>query len=86
MKLGTVIIPGVVWCCVLWCCVVFLTDTNTTPTKVVLSCFGLLIGLWQLRIASDLPTYLLTKLVTEWIYILMSCYFGARLCKLIQIY
>jgi hypothetical protein len=27
--------------------VVFLTDNNTTPTKVVLSCFGLLVGLWQ---------------------------------------
>jgi hypothetical protein len=26
----------------------FLTDNNTTPTKVVLSCFGLLVGLWQL--------------------------------------
>jgi hypothetical protein len=24
-----------------------LTDKNTTPTKVVLSCFGLLVGLWQ---------------------------------------
>jgi hypothetical protein len=24
-----------------------LTDNNTTPTKVVLSCFGLLVGLWQ---------------------------------------
>jgi hypothetical protein len=28
--------------------VVFLTDNSTTPTKVVLSCFGLLVGLWQL--------------------------------------
>jgi hypothetical protein len=27
--------------------VVFLTDNITTPTKVVLSCFGLLVGLWQ---------------------------------------
>ena len=27
--------------------VVFLTDNNTTPTKVVLSCFGLFVGLWQ---------------------------------------
>ena len=26
----------------------FLTDNNTTPTKVVLNCFGLLVGLWQL--------------------------------------
>jgi hypothetical protein len=25
----------------------FLTDNITTPTKVVLSCFGLLVGLWQ---------------------------------------
>jgi hypothetical protein len=28
-----------------WCG--FLTDYKTTPTKVVLSCFGLLVGLWQ---------------------------------------
>jgi hypothetical protein len=27
--------------------VVFLTDKRTTPTKVVLSCFWLLLGLWQ---------------------------------------
>jgi hypothetical protein len=27
--------------------VVFLTDNRTTPTKVVLSCFRLLVGLWQ---------------------------------------
>ena len=41
-----VISPGVV---VVWCggVVFFLTDNNTTPTKVVLSCFGLLVGLWQ---------------------------------------
>jgi hypothetical protein len=25
----------------------YFTDNNTTPTKVVLSCFGLLVGLWQ---------------------------------------
>ena len=32
----------------MWCgVVVFLTDNNTTPTKVVLSCFGLLVWLWQ---------------------------------------
>jgi hypothetical protein len=42
----------VVWWCggvVVWWCgvVVFLTDNNTTPTKIVLSCFGLLVGLWQ---------------------------------------
>ena len=32
-----------------WCGggVVFLTDNKTTPTKVVLSFFGLLVGLWQ---------------------------------------
>ena len=30
--------------------VVFLTDNNTTPTKVVLGCFGLLVGLWQLEV------------------------------------
>jgi hypothetical protein len=28
-----------------WCG--FLTDNNTTSTKVVLNCFGLLVGLWQ---------------------------------------
>jgi hypothetical protein len=35
-----------------WCgggVVVFLTDNNTSPTKVVLSCFELLVGLWQFR-------------------------------------
>jgi hypothetical protein len=26
---------------------VFLTDNNNTPTKAVLSSFGLLVGLWQ---------------------------------------
>ena len=31
-----------------WCFFVFFTDNKTTPTKVVLSCFGLLVGLWQL--------------------------------------
>ena len=31
----------------MWWCGVFLTDNNTTPTKVVLSCFVLLVGLWQ---------------------------------------
>ena len=40
---GIVIIPGLV----VWCGVVFLTDTNTTPTKIVLGFFGLLVGLWQ---------------------------------------
>jgi hypothetical protein len=39
------------WCGVV--VVIFLTDNNTTPTKVVLSCFGLLVGLWQ---------YLVTRL------------------------
>ena len=33
----------------LWCVVGFFTDTNTTPTQIVLSCFGLLVGLWQLH-------------------------------------
>ena len=32
-----------------WCGGFFLTDNNTTPTKVVLSCFGLLVGLWQIQ-------------------------------------
>jgi hypothetical protein len=46
LRTGLIVIsPGVV---VWWCgVVVFLTDYNTTPTKVVLSCFGLLIGFWQ---------------------------------------
>jgi hypothetical protein len=35
-----VVVVVVVW----W---FFLTDNITTPTKVVLSCFGLLVGLWQ---------------------------------------
>jgi hypothetical protein len=41
-----VMIPGVVvvWS---WCGGGFFTDNNTTPTKVVLSCFVLLVGLWQ---------------------------------------
>jgi hypothetical protein len=38
-------IPGGVWCGV-----VSLSDTNTTPTKIVLSCFGLLVGLWQYKL------------------------------------
>jgi hypothetical protein len=44
-----VIIAGgvvVVWFGVVWCGG-FITDYKTTPTKVVLSCFGLLVGLWQ---------------------------------------
>jgi hypothetical protein len=42
-------IPGVVWWCggVVWWFGGFLTYDNTTPTKVVLNCFGLLVGLWQ---------------------------------------
>ena len=50
-------IPGVV---VWWCGVVgsggvgFLTDTNTTPTKAVLGCFGLFVGLWQLNEMHDM--------------------------------
>ena len=34
---------------VVWCGG-FITDYKTTPTKVVLSCFGLLVGLWQYNI------------------------------------
>jgi hypothetical protein len=41
----------VVWCGVV-VVVVFLTDNNTTPTKVVLNCFGLLVGLWQLTLVT----------------------------------
>jgi hypothetical protein len=36
---------GVVWWW--WCGSGFFTDYNTTPTKVVLGCFVLLVGLWQ---------------------------------------
>jgi hypothetical protein len=36
-----------VWCGVVWWWCGFLDDYKTTPTKVVLSCFGLLVGLWQ---------------------------------------
>jgi hypothetical protein len=32
---------------VVWFGVVFLTDNNTTPSKVVLSRFELLVGFWQ---------------------------------------
>jgi hypothetical protein len=40
--------PGVVVVVVWWCGGGgFLTDNNTTSTKVVLSCFGLLVELWQ---------------------------------------
>jgi steroid 5-alpha reductase family enzyme len=38
------------WCGVVVVVVVFLTDNNNTPTKLVLSCFGLLVGLWQYRL------------------------------------
>jgi hypothetical protein len=44
------------WCggvvVVVWWWWFFLTDNNTTPTKVVLSCFGLLVGLWQYLLLS----------------------------------
>jgi hypothetical protein len=49
-----VISPGVVWWCgvMVWCGGVvwwwfISTDNNTTPNNVVLSCFGLLVWLWQ---------------------------------------
>jgi hypothetical protein len=32
----------------------FFTDYNTTPTKVVLNFFLLLVGLWQFKYASKL--------------------------------
>ena len=41
---GLIVITSVVWW---WCHVCFFTNYNTTPTKVVLSCFGLLVGFWQ---------------------------------------
>jgi hypothetical protein len=47
--------PGVV-VVVVWWCGGFFTDNNTTPTKVVLSCFGLLVGLWQLLSFYSLAT------------------------------
>ena len=34
------------------------TDNNTNPTKVVLSCFGLLVGLWQLFYISRRQQYI----------------------------
>ena len=34
--------------------VVFLTDNITTTTKVVLSCSGLLVGLWQCTLSQRL--------------------------------
>ena len=43
-----VMIPGVVVVVWWWWCG-FLTDYKTTPTKVVLSCFGLLVGLCQFK-------------------------------------
>jgi hypothetical protein len=51
-----VMIPGVMRCLLSGCAasykaalplISFFTDYNTTPTKVVVSCFGLLVGLWQ---------------------------------------
>ena len=41
--------------------VVFLTDNNITPTKFVLSCFGLLVGLWQLIFEINKKTVLRVK-------------------------
>jgi hypothetical protein len=35
----------VVWCGMVWW--FFLTDNDTTPTKIILHGFGLLFGLWQ---------------------------------------
>ena len=53
-----VMIPGVV--VVVWWCGGgggFFTDNNTTPTKVVLNCFGLLVGLWQIVYSKGLNAY-----------------------------
>jgi hypothetical protein len=44
---------------VVWCGG-FITNYKTTPTKVVLSCFGLMVGLWQIGVA-----FLLGHLVVE---------------------
>jgi hypothetical protein len=46
--------PGVVWWW-WWWFGVFFTVNNTTPTKVVLCCFGLLVGLWQFIITVETP-------------------------------
>jgi hypothetical protein len=48
--------------------VVFLTYNNNTPTKVVLSCFWLLLGLWQLvltkvQLGFSMPLFLLSLFV-----------------------
>ena len=37
----------------------FLTDYNTSPTKFVLSCFGLLVGLWQYKWRLELGLHIL---------------------------
>jgi hypothetical protein len=42
-EMSNAFVRGVV---VVWCGG-FITDYKTTPTKDVLSCFGLLVGLWQ---------------------------------------
>jgi hypothetical protein len=49
--------PGVVWW---WWCGVFFTDNNTTPTKVVLSWFGLSVGLWQLTGVGGIIRFVIT--------------------------
>ena len=43
------------WCGGVVVVVDFLTDNNTTTTKVVLSCFGLLVGLWQFQAFDYIP-------------------------------
>jgi hypothetical protein len=53
----------------------FLTDNNTTPTKVVLSCFRLLVGLWQLYMfASSIYAEALMNIVN--FYFMFSVQFG----------
>jgi hypothetical protein len=58
-----VIIPDVVVCCG-----GFITDYKTTPTKVVLSCFGLLVGLWQFLCPEDIACKRCKLLLTLVIY------------------
>ena len=43
------------------CCAGYMglsSDYNTTPTKVVLSCFGFLVGLWQLNCTINILVFL----------------------------
>ena len=60
-RLYSYVAEAIQLCCGGYTC--FFTDNNTTPTKVVLSFFGLLVGLWQL-------TFLFTISITIFLFIL----------------